>query len=97
MTGGLSVRQLECGQHFSITDGRVRDEARSNRSHPGQPMHGLQDLQSATYNGFDERKGLLGIKFSCGILKQPFENHTRIEHDYHGRSTDRALRTSFRW
>ncbi len=57
-------------------------------------MHRLQDLQSPTYNGFDERKRLLGIRFSCGILKQPFENHTRIEDDYHGRSTDRALRTS---
>jgi hypothetical protein len=86
--------ELECGEHFNIANGRLRDEARSNRSHLGQPMHRLQDLQSATYNGFDERKCLLGITFSCEILKQPFENHTRIEDDYHGRSTDRALRTS---
>ena len=87
-------RELECGEHFNITDGSLRDEASSNRSHLGQPMHRLQDLQPATYNGFDERKCLLGIRFSYGILKKPFENHTRIEDDYHGRSTDRALRTS---
>ena len=44
-------------------------------------------------NGLDERECLLGIRFAYGILKKPFENHTRIEDDYHGRSTDRALRT----
>ncbi len=74
--------ELECGEHFNITDGRLRDETGSNRSHLGQPMHRLQDLQSAAYNRFDERKCLLGIRFSCGILKQPFENYTRIEDDY---------------
>jgi hypothetical protein len=58
------------------------------------PDRTLTDLQCATYNGFDQRKCLLGIWFSCGILKQPFQNHARIEDDYHGRSTDRALRTS---
>jgi hypothetical protein len=90
----VGSRELESGEHFNITDGRLRDEARSNRSHLGQPMQRLQDLQSATYNGFDERKCLLGIRFSCGILKQPFENHTSIEDDDHRRSADRALRTS---
>jgi hypothetical protein len=90
----VGSRELECSKHFNVTDGRLRDEVRSNRSHLGQPMHRLQDLQSATYNGFDERKCLLGIRFSCGILKQPIENHTRTEDDYHGRSTDRALRVS---
>ena len=57
-------RELECGEHINITDGRLRDEAGSNRRHLGQPMHRLQDLQSATYNGFDQRKCLLGIRFS---------------------------------
>jgi hypothetical protein len=90
----VGTRELECGEHFNITDGRLRDEARSNRRHLGQPMRRLQDLKSSTYNGFDECKCLLGIRFSCGILKQPFENHACIEDDYHDRSTDRALRTS---
>ena len=90
----VGSRELECGEHFNITDGRLRDKAGGNRRHLGQPMYRLQDLQSATYNGFDQGKCLLCIRFACGILKQPFENHTRIEDDYHGRSTDRALRTS---
>ena len=90
----VGSRELECGEHFNITDGRLRDEAGSNCSHLGQPMHRLQDLQSATDNGFDERKCLLGIRFSCRILEQPFENYTRIKDDDHGRSADRALRTS---
>ncbi len=90
----VGSRELECGEHLNITDGRLRNEASSNRCHLGQPMHRLQDLQSAIYNGLDERKCFLGIRFSCRILKEPFEDHTRIEDDYHGRSTDRALRTS---
>jgi len=46
-------REFECGEHFNIADGRLRDKAGSDRRHLGQPMHRLQDLQSATYNGFD--------------------------------------------
>ena len=39
-----------------------------------------------------ESKCLLGIRLSCGILNQPFENHICIEDDYHDRSTDRTPR-----
>ena len=57
-------------------------------------MHRLQDLQPASYNGFDEGERLLGIRFAGGVLEQPFEDHTCIEDNDHGRSADRALRTS---
>ena len=62
--GAVGSRELECGEHFNITDGRLRDEARRNRSHLGQPMHRLQDLQSASYYRFDERK----MPSQCQVL-----------------------------
>jgi hypothetical protein len=40
----VSGSELECSKHFNVTDDRLRGEARSNRSHLGQPLHRLQDL-----------------------------------------------------
>ncbi|MEA3175516.1 MAG: hypothetical protein QOF42_2927, partial [Gammaproteobacteria bacterium] len=42
----------------------------------------------------NDGKRFLRIGFSNGILKQPLKNYARIEHDDHGRSAARALRTS---
>src|SRR5665213_1147928 len=90
----IGRRKLQRSEHFDIADRRLWREAGSHCRHFGQPMHRLQDIQPATYNGLDNGQRLLGIGFPGGVFKQPFENHARIEHDDHGSSAARALRTS---
>jgi len=50
----IGSRNLPCREHFYIIDGRPRGEAGCHRRHLGQPMHRLQNLQSPTYNEFNE-------------------------------------------
>jgi hypothetical protein len=53
-------------------------------------------LQSAFYDCLYDGQSLVGIGFAGRILKQPFENHARIEHHDHGPSAARARRISSR-
>jgi hypothetical protein len=92
--GVIGGRKLQRREHLDIPDRGLRGESGRHRSHFGQPMHRLQEFESAPYDGLDDVKRLICIRFAGGILKQPFENNTRIEHQDHGRSAARVRRTS---
>jgi len=87
-------RNLERGEHFDDADRRLWCEPGRHRRNFGQPMHGLQRLEFAEQDGLDNGKCLFGVRFACGVPKQPFENHARVEHDDHGRPIARDLRAS---
>jgi hypothetical protein len=50
----IGRRKFQRDEHFDIVDSRLGGEAGSERGHFDQPMHGLQDLQSPSYDRLNQ-------------------------------------------